>query len=320
MPMKIVVLERGSLGNHVDLSALTALGEVTCYNTTAAEEVPARAKDADVLVINKLPMNAKTLAGADRLRLITITATGVDNFDLGYCREKGICVSNIVGYSTASVAQQTFALALTLLNQMEPLTQFVRTGAYVGDTKGAYYQIPITEIAGKVWGIVGLGRIGARVARIAEAFDAVPVYCSLSGRDRNSEWQRLSFSDLLAQSDIVSVHSPLNAKSAGLFNRDAFARMKNSAIFLNLGRGKIVCEKDLADAIREGQIAGAGLDVLDGEPMRPDSPLAPLLKDPRLVITPHVGWASLEARQRAVDEIVENIRSFQAGHPRNDCR
>ncbi|MGI6108156.1 MAG: NAD(P)-dependent oxidoreductase [Lachnospiraceae bacterium] len=317
--MKIAVLEKASLGRNVDLSGLDALGETVYYDTTLPEQIAERAADADVLVINKLKMNAQMLGNPEKLGLITVTATGVDNFDLEFCRERKICVSNMRGYSTRSVAQQTFALALTILNRMEYFTSFVRSGSYIGDTSGDYYQVPIHEIAGKTWGIVGLGRIGTMVADIASAFGARAVYCSLSGEDRSSVYQRLSFDELLAESDIVSVHSPLNEKSQGLFGREAFHKMKSTAVFLNLGRGPIVREKDLAEAILDGEIAAAGLDVLDGEPLRADSPLVPLLKDPRLVITPHVGWASEESRQRAVDEVVKNIQAYIEGHPRNTC-
>lgn len=317
--MKIACLERTSLGEHVDLRALNTLGEVMYYDATSEEEMAQRVQDADILVINKLKINEKTLGPAPRLKFITITATGTDNFDLPFCKSRNIVVSNMRGYSTQSVAQQTFAIALMLMNQMEYFVPFVRSGAYIGNTTGEYYQTPIHEISGKTWGIVGLGKIGTKVADIASAFGAEVIYCSLSGHSRSEIYERMDFDTLLARSDIVSVHAPLTEESRGIFNYRAFQKMKPDALFLNLGRGKIVVEKDLARAILENQIAGAGLDVLDGEPMREDSPLVPLLQDRRLVVTPHVGWASEESRQRAVDEVVRNIQAFLAGSPRNRC-
>lgn len=313
--MKIVFLERKNLGEDLDFSRFDKLGEVVSYDTSTTEEAKERMQDAEIVLINKIPMNRGTLEQAKKLRLICVTATGTNNVDFDYIRERGITVTNVSGYSTPTVAQHTFALYFYLMEHLSYYDKYVRSGEYEKSELFTHFSVPFHDLSGQTWGIVGLGAIGREVAKIATAFGANVIYYSTSGNNYNAHYFQVDFDTLLKESDVISVHAPLNPQTEGLFNRAAFEKMKEGAYFLNLGRGPIVVENDLAEALQRGRIAGAGLDVLSAEPMQEDNPLAKLKHMPNLVITPHVAWASIEARMRLLDMLYENIRCFLEGVP-----
>lgn len=304
---KIVMLERDNIGEDVDLSYFENLGELTVYGTTEYEQVKERIGDAEVLVINKIPMNEATLAEAEHVKLICVTATGTDNVDMEYCAGRGIAVKNVRSYSTESVVQHTFAMLFYLYEKLRFYDDYVKDGEYIKCPRFTYFGETFHELSGKTWGIVGLGEIGARVADIAKAFGCKVIYYSTSGKNSNANYERVDFDTLLEESDIVSIHAPLNEQTKHLFTYDVFEKMKESAYLLNLGRGPIVKEDDLYRALTENLIAGAGLDVLEKEPMSPDNPLFKLKDSRKILITPHIAWATTEARSRLMENVYRNI-------------
>jgi glycerate dehydrogenase len=308
--MKIVFLDAKTIGEDIDLSGYDALGEVVKYGFSTAEEARMRTKDADVVVVNKVGINETSIGEAEHLKLVCVTATGTNNLDKEYLERKGIAWRNVAGYSTETVAQHTFALLFYLLEKMHYYDEYVKSERYVADTTFTHFANVFHELNGKTWGIVGLGAIGRRVADIAGMFGCHVIYYSTSGKNNQPGYERVDFDTLLTESDIISVHAPLDANTEGLMNRAAFAKMKPTAFFLNLGRGPIVVEADLADAIENGKIAGAGLDVLCVEPMSADNPLRRIKDSDRLIITPHIAWASVEARTRLMKIIEQQIREF----------
>lgn len=314
--MKIVMLEKNSLGEGVSLKNLEVLGDFTAYETSSIEETPERIGDADVVLVNKIPMNEKTLGQAKNIKLLCVTATGTNIVDMDYCRSRGIVVTNVAGYSTYSVAQHTFALLLYILEKLNYYDNYVKSGAYCECPIFTHIDEKFWEIRGKVWGIIGLGNIGREVAKIAEAFGAHVIYHSTSGR-LQAGYEHADLDTLLATSDIVSIHAPLNAATENLMNIENLRKMKKSAILLNLGRGLIVNEADLVQALNEELIAAAGLDVLSAEPMRKDNPLCQIKDSRKLFVTPHIAWASMEARQKLADEVAENITAWVKGEKRN---
>ena len=275
--MKIVFLDAKTIGDDIDFSGYEALGEVIKYGFSTAEEAAERAKDADVLVINKVEINEKSIGEADHLKLVCVTATGTNNLDKEYLAERGIAWRNVAGYSTESVAQHTFALLFYLLEKLRYYDDYVKTEKYVGDVTFTHFAKRFHQLSGMTYGIIGLGNIGRRVADIAKLFGHV-IYYSTSGKNSQPDYERVSFDELLAQSDIVSIHAPLDENTRGLMDKVAFAKMKKSAILLNLGRGPIINEADLADALEQGQIAAAGLDVLSVEPMQENNPLRRMME------------------------------------------
>ena len=311
--MKIVMLEAASLGDDLDFGGLAKYGELVIYGKTTREECPERIRDADVVLANKLMMDAGTLGQAEKLKLICVTATGINNVDLDYVKSRGIGVANVAGYSTASVAQHTFALYFYVAEKLRYFDEYVKSGAYAASDTFSNLQEKFSELNGKTWGIIGLGTIGSRVAAIAEAFGCRAVYYSASGKDRDPRYQRLELSELLETSDVVSVHAPLTPATEKLFTYERFCRMKPSAVFVNVGRGPIVEEAGLLRALEEHRIAGAALDVLGVEPMTADNPLLKFQDSRRLLITPHIAWASRESRQLLVRKLEENLRSYAEG-------
>ena len=309
--MKIVFLDAKTIGDDIDLSAFEKLGEVVTYNFSTTEEALERTVDADVIVLNKVEINEHSIGKAKKLKLVCVTATGTNNLDKEYLKSRGIEWRNVAGYSTESVAQHTFAMLFYLWEKLAYYDQYVKSEKYVGDVMFTHFEKRFHELSGKTWGIIGLGNIGRRVADIAKAFGCRVIYYSTSGKNFQQGYERVEFDALLEQSDIVSVHAPLDKNTRGLMNREAFRKMKSSAVFLNLGRGPIVVEQDLADALETGEIAGAGLDVLSAEPMRKDNPLRKIKDSERLIITPHIGWASVEARTRLMEIICQQIADFQ---------
>ena len=315
--MKISILERDSLGIDVDMSEIDKLGEVTVYPATAVENAVEHIGDADIIIANKLPLNAETLKGAVNLKFVAQTATGTNNVDFAYTNSKGIKVANVPSYSTDSVAQHTFALLLYLVEKMRFFDDYVKNGTYSRSNCFSCLDMIYPEIAGKTWGIIGMGAIGQKVAQIATVFGCKVICYSASGRTYDMPYEQVDFDTLLAKSDILSVHAPLNEYTKGLMNYDAFCKMKSSAYFINVGRGPIVVEEDLARALEEDQIRAAGLDVLCVEPMPIDNPLLKFKDSSKIIITPHVAWATSEARQRCVDVVTENIKAFLRGEEKN---
>lgn len=308
--MKLVFLDTKTIGEDIDLSAYDALGEVVKYGFSTLEEIPERVKDADVLIVNKIAINEQTIGTAKNLKLVCVTATGTNNLDKEYLNKRGIAWRNVAGYSTESVTQHTFALLFYLLEKLRYYDDYVKDEKYINDTVFTHFAEHFNEVNGKTWGIIGLGTIGRRVADIAKAFGAHVIYYSASGSPAQEGYEQVDFETLLATSDIVSVHAPLNEYTKDLMDREAFEKMKKTAIFLNLGRGPIVVEQDLYEALEIGEIAAAGLDVLCEEPMSETNPLAKIKDSKKLIITPHIAWASVEARNRLMQIIIEQIREF----------
>lgn len=315
--MNIVVLEQKSIGEDIDLTIYEKLGNVTYYGNTVTSQVAERVKDADVVIANKAGMNEETLKDAPNVKLICEFATGYDNVDLEYCKSRGILVANVVDYSTAAVAQHTFALALYLLERLPFYDNYVKSGAYAAQDRFSNFDRPFTELEGKTWGIIGLGNIGKRTARIAESFGCHVIYYSVTGKNSSTEYERVEFDDLLKRSDFISIHCPLSDLTKNLIDLEAMKKMKKTAILINVARGPVVNNKDLYTALTEGEIYAAGLDVLEKEPITEDNPLDKIKDSERLIITPHMAWASKEARTRLATEVYKNIEAFQKGERRN---
>lgn len=306
--MNIVFLDRKSLGDDLDLSGFRELGDVTEYNFTEPDEVQERAKDADILIVNKTQINESTISDASHLKAVCVTATGVNNIDIPYLESRGIHWHNVAGYSTDSVAQHTIAIALYMYEHLPYYDDYTKSGKYASDTLFTHFARTFHELSGKQWGIVGLGAIGHKVAEIASAFGCRVVYFSTSGVARPEKYPRLEWDEFLETSDIISIHSPLNEHTEGLFDRTAFEKMKPDLLLVNVARGQIVNEQDLADALDNGTIAAAAIDTLSQEPMSPESPFLKMNHKDRILITPHIGWAATEARQRLMKMILEQVK------------
>lgn len=315
--MKLVILERNSVGTDVDVSCFEKFGEVTCYPNTVAANTSERVKDADIILANKAPLNESTLKDAPNVKLICLLATGFDNVDLAYCKSRGIKVTNVVNYCTSTVAQHTLLLALALSEKIAFYDDYVKSGAYSAQDRFSNFDRTFYDLEGKTWGIIGMGTIGRRVAGLAQAFGCRVIFYSASGKSTCTDYERVEFDTLLQESDILSLHCPLSDRTRGLINKDALSKMKETAILVNVARGPVVDTRALYDALVTDQIAGAGLDVLEQEPMAKDNPLAQIKDSTKLIITPHMAWASLESRTRLVDEVVKNIEAFLAGENRN---
>lgn len=316
--MKIVILERNSVGLDIDVERFKDFGEVDIYaNTVTEAEVAERVKDADIAISNKAPMRAEALKDAKNLKLVCEFATGFDNVDIEYCKNRGIAVCNVRNYSTAMVAQHTFAMALFLIGKLPYYDNYVKSGEYAGQSRFSHFEEAFWELEGKTWGIVGMGNIGRKVAKIAESFGCKVIFYSASGNSSCTEYERVDFDTLLKETDILSLHCPLSDKTRNLIDLAALKKMKKSAVLINVARGPVVNGGDLYTALKDGEIAGAGLDVLEKEPMAPDNPLGKFTDSNRLLITPHLAWASVEARERCVDGVYQNIKSFLAGTPTN---
>ncbi|MDV4152294.1 D-2-hydroxyacid dehydrogenase [Clostridium sp. AL.422] len=311
----IVILDGETLG-ELDFDELKAFGDVVYYDTTKPEEVFERIENAHIVLTNKVVLNEDNLKDAKNLELICETATGFNNIDVVYAKNNNIAVTNVAGYSTTAVVQHTFATVLALYDKLSYYDAFVKSGDYARSGLFTNISVPFYELEGKTWGIIGLGAIGRRVAKIAEAFGVNVVYYSTSGKNSNSDYKRVEFDELLKVSDIISIHAPLNNDTKGLINYDVLRKMKDTAILVNMGRGPIVVESDLAKAIDENLIAGAALDVFEVEPMKEDNPLLLVNNKDRLILTPHIAWASVEARDRLFKEVINNIKAFYNGEIR----
>ncbi len=316
--MNIVVLERNSVGPDISVDCFYELGNVTCYrNTVTIEEVKERVKDADIIVANKSPMCEESLKDAPSVKMICEFATGYDNCDLEYCKSRGIRVTNVVDYCSAMVAQHTFALALALSQKLPHYDNYVKSGAYSAQDRFSNFDIPFYELEGKTWGIVGMGNIGKRVARIATAFGCKVIFHSVTGKSTVTEYPQVDKDTLLRECDFLSLHCPLSDLSRNFIDKEALAKMKPTAYLVNVARGPVVNNTDLYDALEAGVIAGAGLDVLEKEPLQLSNPLSKIKDSNKLIITPHLAWGSVEARMRCVEGVYENIKAFQRGEERN---
>ncbi len=308
--MKIVFLDVKTIGEDIDLSGYDRLGQVVKYPFSTPAQVPDRIADADVIVLNKVRIDAETVGDAPKLKLVCVTATGTNNLDKEFLDKRKIAWRNVAGYSTESVAQHTFAMLFYLLEKLRYYDDYVKDGRYACDTSFTHFEEHFYELNDKTWGIIGLGNIGRRVASIAKAFGTHVIYTSPSGSPKQEGYCQVDMDTLLASSDIISVHAPLNKYTENLINAAAFKKMKKSCIFLNLGRGPIVVEDELAEALEQHEIAAAGLDVLCTEPMSPQNPLLQMKDSRRLYITPHIAWASVEARTRLMKIVLGQIHEF----------
>lgn len=316
--MNIVVLERNSVGTDIDVSCFEQLGNVTYYaNTVTVQEVKERIHDADVVIANKAPLREESLKDAPKVKLICEFATGYDNCDINYCRSRGIKVANVVDYSSGMVAQHTFTLALMLSQKMAYYDNYVKSGQYSAQDRFSNFDVPFCELDGKTWGIVGMGNIGRRVARTAETFGCKVIFHSITGKSGCTEYERVDKEELLKRSDFLSLHCPLSDLSRGFIDAQALKKMKKTAVLINVARGPVVNNADLYKALTEGWIAAAGLDVLEQEPMELSNPLSGLKDSNQLIITPHLAWASVEARTRCVEGVYENVKAFLRGEDRN---
>lgn len=310
--VNLVFLDADSIGDDIDLSGFSELGNLTTYGTTEEQDVAERIRDADVVLVNKVEINEQTVGSCGRLKLVCVTATGTNNLDKEFLDRRRIAWRNAAGYSTENVAQHTFAILFYLWEKLRYYDDYVKSGKYAASGRFTNFSNAFHELKNKTWGIIGLGAIGRRVAGIAESFGCRVIYYSASGNPPQDGYEQVDLDTLLVESDIVSVHAPLNEYTQDLMNADAFRKMKPTAVFLNLGRGPIVVEQDLAVALTEGQIAAAGLDVLRVEPMEPDNPLLKITDSTRLLITPHMAWASVEARTRLMEIVLEQVKDFFA--------
>ena len=315
--MKLVVLERNTVGTDIDVSGFEQFGEVTYYKNTVKEEVEEHVADAEIIIANKAPINEATIGRCSNVKMVCEFATGYDNVDLDYCRKRNIAVTNVVDYCTDSVAQHTFAMTLFLFEKLHYYDNYVKTGAYGAQDKFSNFDRQFFELFGKTWGIVGLGNIGKKVAQIAEAFGCRVVYYSVTGKNSCPDYEKVSFDRLLSESDVLSIHCPLSDLTRNLIDKEALCKMKPTALLVNVARGAVVNNADLAWALNENVIAAAGLDVLDGEPIRKDNPLGDIKDSEKLIITPHMAWGSVEARTRIVEAACENIRAFLDGRNLN---
>lgn len=312
--MKISVLDIKTLGDDLNFDSFSQFGDVKFYDLTLEEDVIERIKDAEAVVINKVKLNKNNLPYAKNLKLICITATGFDNVDIDYCREHGIAVCNVKGYSTDSVVQLTIAMAFSLATHLGVYDNYVKSGNY---TKSGIFNCikPVfREISALTWGVVGLGSIGSKVARIAETMGAKVLAYKRTPTD---EFECVDLETLCKKSDIITVHTPLNSETYHLINEERLALMKENAILINVARGAVFDEKAVTEAILNKKIGALGVDVYSTEPMQNDSPYQKLLSMDNVIFTPHMAWGAIDSRQRCIDEIAKNIESFVGGGERS---
>ena len=306
--MKIVLLDALTFGD-TDLSSFKQFGEVEIFQTTSKEQTQERIYNADVIVTNKVVISDAVMANAPNLKLICVAATGMNNIDLEAAKKRAIEVKNVSGYSTDSVVQHTFSILFYLVGHSKYYDGFVKSGAYSKSPIFTDITKPFFEIKGKKWGIIGLGAIGRKVANVAKTFGAEICYYSTSGKNDSSDFLKSDLQDLLKVCDIISIHAPLNEKTLNLLGYEQLLTCKDKAVVLNLGRGGIIDEEAIARIIDEKNIS-FGLDVLEKEPIREDHPLLRVKNRENLYITPHIAWASVEARDKLIAGVVENIKSF----------
>lgn len=312
--LNIAVLDAGTLGADIDLSMFDRFGKVEVYERTDRRQIRFRVVDCDVVIANKLPLNEETLGQAKDLKLICVTATGYDNVDIDYCRRRGIGVCNVRGYSSESVAQVTMSMALALVNNLKAYNRYVCDGRYTASGRENSVSPVFHELSTLTWGIVCLGAIGKRVAQMARGlgFNVIA-----HNRTCDPLYNCVSLDELCERSDVISVHLPLTDTTRGIICKELIGKMKKSAVVINVARGAVVDEEALSNAIAMGEIAGLGIDVYNGEPMSEMSPYAKIADRDNVILTPHMAWATYEARIRCMNEIAENIEAFQKGGKRN---
>lgn len=317
--MKILMLDCETYGRDIPIEKFETLGTVVKYGTSTRQEALERVRqhNPDIVITNKVVMDEELFRAGANIKMVAVTATGYNTIDIDYAAKHGIRVANVAGYSTDSVVQHTFALALCLLEKISYYDSYVKSGEYAKCPIFSHFSNAFHELSGMTWGIAGLGNIGRSVARVAEVFGCRVIYYSASGNAQDVPYERRELDEFLKESDIISIHAPLNDKTENLFNYETLSKMKKSAILLNLGRGSIVNDADLARGLQENLIAGAGLDVLSREPIQRDNPLLAIKDSTKLIVTPHMAWATVEARTRLMDEVFENIKSFMEGGKRN---
>ena len=276
-----------------------------------------RVKDAEIIMGNKAPMNEQTLRDAAHVKLICLFSTGYDCVDLAYCKSRGIRVANVVDYCTDAVCQHTFAMLFYLLEHLRHYDEYVKSGAYGEQERFSNFDLPFTELQGKTWGIIGMGHIGRKVASVAQAFGCRILFYSASGKSTCTEYERVDLDTLLSAADFLSLHCPLSDRTRGLIDKDALVKMKRTAILLNVARGPVIDNGDLYWALQNGEIAAAGLDVLEKEPITSDNLLGRIQDSNKLLITPHLAWATIEARTRIVEEVYRNVEAYLQGTERN---
>jgi len=314
--MNIVILDGYTLNpGDQDWAPVHALGNVTIYDRSTPEEIVKKAIEADAVLVNKVVLNEAILSQLPKLKYIGVCATGYNNIDIKTTRQRGIIVTNVKAYGPASVAQHTFALLLALVNHVELHSQSVLNGDWSVSADFCYWKTPLVELSGKTIGLIGLGDIGSQVARIASAFGMnVIAYRKNPGQTDNPDIQMVSLEEVFRQSDVLSLHCPLTEETKNLINKERLSWMKPTAYLLNTGRGPLINEAELAEALKNKIIAGAGLDVLSSEPPASDNPL---LSAPNCIITPHIAWASFEARKRLLQMAADNLSTFKNGNPTN---
>ena len=308
--MKIVILDGDTMGEDIDFSPILNIGETIIYAETAPEQIKERISDADVVIINKVVLGKENLSHAKKLKLICVFAIGFNNIDIDYCRQNNIKVRNVPGYCVKSVCQHTFATLLSLIENIRYYDDYVKNGLYEKSGVANHLGRPFYEIDGKKWGIIGMGAIGRAIADVAASFGADVSYSSISGAMREEKYPCVDFETLISQSDIISLSAPLNSKTENLIGEKEFNKMKKSAVIVNVGRGALIDEKALADAIDENKIMGAAIDVYSCEPPQPDSPLLKIKNKEKILFTPHIAWSSVEARKRCVQMTADNITAF----------
>lgn len=306
--MNIVFLDRATLGEDIDLSIFEKFGTLKIYDITESKETLQRVKDADIVVTNKVVID-KTIMEKSNIKLICVAATGTNNVDLEYAKQKGIEVKNAVGYSTASVAQVTFSFALHFMQHLNFYKNYVDEGNWQKSKIFTNIDQPFHELSGKNWGIIGLGNIGKEVAKIATAFGCKVSYYSTSGANTNTNYKSIDLEKLLSASDIISIHCPLNNTTKNLLNSSNMRLLRDKTIILNLGRGGIINEEAILEHVDAKELY-FGIDTLSIEPILSDSPLLKVKNKDRLLLTPHIGWASIESRQRLIKCVFDNISKF----------
>ena len=307
--MKIVILDRATLGFDVDMSIFDSLGEVISYDITLENETISRVKDADIIITNKVLVTKEIMNEASNLKLICISATGTNNVDLEYAKQTKISVKNVAGYSSSSVVQLAFSMIFHFIQKLSYYKKYVDEQNWQKSQIFTHIDKPFFELDGKKVGIIGLGDIGSNLARKVKAFDCEVVYYSTSGKNSNNEYKRVELDELLSICDIISIHCPLNENTKNLLNYENMKNIKDGSILLNLGRGGIINEADLAKIIDEKEIY-CGIDVVFVEPILESNPLLRVKNKQRLLLTPHIGWASIEARRKLISLVAKNIESF----------
>jgi glycerate dehydrogenase len=312
--MKLVLLDADTLGGDLDLSPLEAFGDLNVYDTTMPDETIDNIGDAQIVITNKVVIDREVMEACSDMKLICIAATGMNNVDLEAAGELGIEVKNVSGYSTTSVTEHTFAMLLSIVKKIEYYTLYARGGAWSDSQVFTHLDQPFCEISGKRWGIIGMGDIGQNVARLATAFGADVVYYSTSGANTDQPYERLELDDLLSTCDIITIHAPFNDQTKNLIDTENLPLLQDGAILLNLGRGGIIDEKALAKELDRRELY-AGLDVTESEPLPSYSPLMHIQHTERLLLTPHIAWASIESRRKLLEGVVKNIEEWLASTP-----